>query len=300
VKGDHSAATLAQLLGAADDPNFEFVLEPDGDGVSPAVEDAAPNDGDGNNDGVKDSFQDNVTSTPAAVGGGYVTVAAPAGTTVTAVTTTDASALSPPVPLPSGIVGFTITGVSTTAPVQVQTYWPGTAPTAYYKYQDGQWFNFTANATFNGNVVTLSLVDGGDGDADGVVNHEITDPGGVANAPPPFPFSGFFSPVNNQPILNQVKAGSAVPVKFALGGNRGLSIFASGYPKSQTVECNAHADVDGIESTVSANSSGLQYDAATGTYTYVWKTDKAWAKTCRQLVLKLTDGTVHRADFKLT
>jgi hypothetical protein len=32
----------------------------------------------------------------------------------------------------------------------------------------------------------------------------------------------------------------------------------------------------------------------------VWKTDKAWAGTNRQLVVKLADGTSHVANFKLT
>jgi hypothetical protein len=39
-------------------------------------------------------------------------------------------------------------------------------------------------------------------------------------------------------------------------------------------------------------------DASTDQYTYVWKTEKAWANTCRQLVVKLKDGTFHRANFK--
>jgi extracellular elastinolytic metalloproteinase len=30
----------------------------------------------------------------------------------------------------------------------------------------------------------------------------------------------------------------------------------------------------------------------------VWKTNKAWAGTCRQLIVTLVDGTSHRADFK--
>ena len=45
-----------------------------------------------------------------------------------------------------------------------------------------------------------------------------------------FNWSGFFQPVDNLPTLNVVKAGSAVPVKFGLGGDKGLSIFAPGYP----------------------------------------------------------------------
>src|SRR5262249_60474748 len=34
-------------------------------------------------------------------------------------------------------------------------------------------------------------------------------------------FSGFFQPVDNAPVLNVVKAGSAIPVKFRLRGGPG-------------------------------------------------------------------------------
>ena len=44
----------------------------------------------------------------------------------------------------------------------------------------------------------------------------------------------------------------------------------------------------------------MNYDAATDQYNYVWKTDKSWAGTCRQLVLKLGDGTVKTALFTFT
>jgi YVTN family beta-propeller protein len=111
-------------------------------------------------------------------------------------------------------------------------------------------------------------------------------------------FTGFFQPVDNLPVLNYVKAGQAIPVKFSLGGNQGLNIFEASYPKSQVIACNSTATVDGIEETVTAGSSSLSYDASTDIYTYVWKTEKAWANTCRQLVVKLNDGTFHRASFK--
>jgi len=39
--------------------------------------------------------------------------------------------------------------------------------------------------------------------------------------------------VDNPPTKNVVKAGAAVPVKFSLGGDRGLNIFASTSPSSQ-------------------------------------------------------------------
>jgi predicted extracellular nuclease len=113
-------------------------------------------------------------------------------------------------------------------------------------------------------------------------------------------FNGFFQPVDNLPVFNSVKAGQAIPVKFSLNGNHGLSIFAAGYPKSETIACSSTNPVDGVEETVTAGSSSLSYDPLTDTYIYVWKTDKAWGNTCRQLVVKLNDGTFHRANFKFT
>jgi hypothetical protein len=115
-----------------------------------------------------------------------------------------------------------------------------------------------------------------------------------------YAWNGFFKPVDNLPILNVAKAGSAIPVKFSLGGNQGLNIFDATYPKSQVITCDSTAPVDGIEETVTAGGSSLQYDAGANQYIYVWKTDKAWAGSCRQLVVKLVDGTFHRANFKLT
>ncbi len=117
---------------------------------------------------------------------------------------------------------------------------------------------------------------------------------------PAYNFSGFFQPVDNLPVLNTVKAGSAIPVKFSLGGYQGMSIFATGYPKSQVLSCDAQQVTDIIEETVTTGASGLTYDVSSDRYTYVWKTDKAWAETCRQLIVKLNDGSYHRANFKFT
>lgn len=111
-------------------------------------------------------------------------------------------------------------------------------------------------------------------------------------------FTGFFAPVDNLPTMNSVKAGSAIPVKFSLGGDWGLDIFAAGYPKSEQIACTTGASLDNIENTVNAGGSSLSYDPVADQYVYVWKTDKSWAGTCRQLVAKLADGTYHRANFQ--
>jgi probable HAF family extracellular repeat protein len=110
-----------------------------------------------------------------------------------------------------------------------------------------------------------------------------------------FSFAGFFSPVDNLPTVNVAQAGSAIPVKFSLGGDRGLAILAEGSPSSAAYACT-NASSDAIEETVAASVSGLRYDGTQ--YIYVWKTEKTWARTCRQLTVKLIDGTVHRANFQ--
>ena len=113
-----------------------------------------------------------------------------------------------------------------------------------------------------------------------------------------FAFSGFFSPVSNLPTLNSVNAGRAIPVKFSLGGNQGLNIMAPDYPVSVSLNCNtSDPGVDVVE-TLTAGNSSLSYDPATNQYTYVWKTESSWAGTCRQLIIKLCDGTEHKANFK--
>ncbi|HWN22364.1 MAG TPA: PxKF domain-containing protein, partial [Gaiellaceae bacterium] len=113
-----------------------------------------------------------------------------------------------------------------------------------------------------------------------------------------WPFTGFFEPVDNPPIVNVVKAGSSVPVKFGLGGNRGLNIFPPGSPSSVRVNCSSSQPEESLEEIDSPAASGLSYDAGSQRYHYVWRTNKAWAGTCRQLVVTLVDGSSHVASFK--
>jgi uncharacterized protein len=120
-----------------------------------------------------------------------------------------------------------------------------------------------------------------------------------------FDWAGFFKPVDNPGssapfVFNRIKAGSAVPVTFSLGGDKGLDIFAVGYPNSTITACDTAAPEDDVEATVTAGGSSLKYDATTNQYTYVWKTDKTWGGTCRLLTVKLVDGSEHLAYFNFT
>ena len=155
-----------------------------------------------------------------------------------------------------------------------------------FHYEGGQWVDITDSASRD------------------TVNNRVC---GTATSLSPFTlaetkyeFTGFFPPVDNTPISNAVKAGSALPVKFSLGGDLGLSIFASGYPQVVLVQCQTTATIDAIEETVAAVANSLSYDATSGRYNYVWKTDKAWANSCRELQLMFNDGEVYKARFTMS
>ena len=125
------------------------------------------------------------------------------------------------------------------------------------------------------------------------------DPVLVGLNPLHYNFTGFFQPVDNLPIVNSVKAGQAIPIKFSLDGDQGLNIFAAGSPKIEFVACGP-TTVDAIETTVTAGNSSLSYDPTTDQYTYVWKTDKSWANKCGTLQIMFNDGTTQTALFKFT
>lgn len=122
----------------------------------------------------------------------------------------------------------------------------------------------------------------------------VTLPAGTTS----YAFSGFQAPVDAAPALNVMAAGRAVPMKFSLSGDFGMDVLAEGSPVSVPVACETGMALDEVETTTTAGASSLAYSPTDGTYTYVWKTDKAWAGSCRDFQLKLDDGTVHTALFK--
>ena len=142
------------------------------------------------------------------------------------------------------------------------------------------------------NPVTTRSLDGGSGN--GELRGDLRLQG---DAPGSGSGGSFGEPVRDTEV-NQMAAGAGVPVKFGLGADYGLNIFAEGYPKSTKISCDTGLPTDPVEVTATVTNSGLSYDAASGLYTYVWKTDKAWKGTCRELNLKLADGTDHLVKFE--
>ena len=113
-----------------------------------------------------------------------------------------------------------------------------------------------------------------------------------------YDFGGFYPPVEPAPVLNEARAGSAVPLKFSLAGDQGFDVIVAGYPASQPVACDTLQTTGPSEPTEPAGRSGLSYDEESGWYNAIWKTERAWVGTCRLLTIQLADGTVHSAHFK--
>jgi hypothetical protein len=112
-------------------------------------------------------------------------------------------------------------------------------------------------------------------------------------------FSGFFSPIMNPPAFNSVKSGSVTVIKFSLGGYETLNIFSPGFPLSHRIDCTTAARL-GADEVVPPGVSTLTFNTTNQWYHLAWKTDSKWMGTCRELVVRLRDGTDHLARFKFT
>jgi len=114
---------------------------------------------------------------------------------------------------------------------------------------------------------------------------------------------GFQSPINNPPVLNTAKAGSAIPVKWQLPDGHGGFISDLGVVTSITFQKINCANVsstltDPVETTATGNT-GLRYDFTANKYIYNWQTSKSWAGSCYVFNLLLNDGSKYSANFQL-
>ncbi|WP_232510801.1 M36 family metallopeptidase [Micromonospora maris] len=110
----------------------------------------------------------------------------------------------------------------------------------------------------------------------------------------------------NRTGMNTLDAGDAAPMQFQLASNRGLDILASNSPYSRLVDCDTLQTVNPSGpitprptpvKAVNPGNSKMSVNAK-GRYNYVWKTDPAWAGTCREFVLTLDNGFQYRTYFK--
>ncbi len=100
-------------------------------------------------------------------------------------------------------------------------------------------------------------------------------------------FGGFRPPVQNAPAVNSVNAGATVPLKFTLSGVPSVLI------DSQTVDCTTLVPTGAAPVAVASPALPKKADD----YHVNWKTDGAWAGTCRRLTLRIPAATDAVAYF---
>jgi hypothetical protein len=182
----------------------------DNDGISDEVENAHPDGGDGNNDAISDSLQNNVISLLSYNGLGYVTLESAAGTRLSSCQATDTpSAGDTPtdISFPYGFFSFTINGIGPGDSTIMKLYFPADAVLeTYYKYGQtpdnlsDHWYEFLYDNETGAQIddanksITLHFVDARKGD-DIVVTQDsmvidIGGPGTIDTSDTPAAISG--------------------------------------------------------------------------------------------------------------
>ncbi len=105
--------------------------------------------------------------------------------------------------------------------------------------------------------------------------------------------SGYFGTFTEQG-LNQVTAGSDVPVRFTLYGNKGNPY--SSPPTSQQINCSTQAPI-GAATVINRYAPDPFYSSLYDFYQTTWRTPSNWKFTCRRLTLHLNDGTTRSLNF---
>ncbi|MFW5470292.1 PxKF domain-containing protein [Knoellia sp. CPCC 206435] len=110
---------------------------------------------------------------------------------------------------------------------------------------------------------------------------------------------GFFQPVDMGGVLNTVKGGSTVPLKFEVfAGNTELTdpAVVEAFSVKQ-VNCGTSTVTDDVE-LVTTGATSLRYDATGGQFIQNWQTPKN-AGACYTVTMKTDDGSAISANFKL-
>lgn len=119
-----------------------------------------------------------------------------------------------------------------------------------------------------------------------------------------YEFTGFSSPIDGGGVLNQVKAGQTVPLRWRLTTADGLPVTdldpADVRVTVTGLSCSVGSTVDAVDE-YSTGSSGLQ-NLGDGYYQWNWKTAKSFAGSCKTMTLSLGGSydVKHDALFKFT
>jgi len=115
----------------------------------------------------------------------------------------------------------------------------------------------------------------------------------------PFRLGGFYQPVDMNGVVNTVKAGSTVPLKFELfsGSTELTGTTAVKSFTAVSVSCSTSAVVDDVEVTTTGGTT-LRYDTTGGQFIQNWQTPKT-VGACIKVTMTAADGSAMNALFKL-
>lgn len=115
-----------------------------------------------------------------------------------------------------------------------------------------------------------------------------------------YAFLGFFPPIENYPVINAMKAGRTVPVKWQIKNASGEIVSDLTTVKSISSIATACDDAPTnalSEVALAAGGTELRFDPTSKQFVYNWQTLSSWAG-CRLLQLELSDSTLHIARFR--
>jgi MBG domain-containing protein len=116
----------------------------------------------------------------------------------------------------------------------------------------------------------------------------------------PWTIQGFFQPVDMNGMLNGIKGGSTVPLKFRVYAGttelKDTSVVLSF--RQVTINCSDSAPTDDIPiEQLATGGTSLRYDLTGGQFIFNWQSVKAPNK-CYQVILTTQDGSSITANFK--
>ncbi len=154
------------------------------------------------------------------------------------------------------------------------------------------------SALSGGDTIEVVAADGGgavtlvNGDASRTI--EFGDPVVTAQT---WTFTGFSQPVDNGGVINTIKGGQTVPLKWRITQN-GVPVTTLTTAKvSFPTGCSGTGAEDSIEQTTTA-VSGLLKNLGNGYYQYNWKTPRT-PGACGKMLLDIGDGVQHSAAFRM-
>jgi hypothetical protein len=109
-----------------------------------------------------------------------------------------------------------------------------------------------------------------------------------------FPWLGWQPPLSGD-RPNAAQAGRSIPIGFGVGGAGHANVIAS--VAVAPVACGGSSAVAAGDPSATAADWSVPGNHGGGDSMLLWRTSKAFGGSCRQLLVQLSDGSVHRLTF---